>query len=618
MKDKGFSSRWKRHEGIGLAIIGASIAVALVITGFVLHTNRETKHTLIQVQSQRLSHAFASISHDAASLDNVLRECLKAASGVERDEHFAYLVVRDENGGLAGQIARPGVVVPSVAPRLDPSSWYSERIFPDASGRTMHESVAPILANGEYVGSASLAFFEPGYLTDGPGWSFMAALSLPVILLGAFFYVLFRFETYPIIALSSQLQNILECREPVQGVGVKATGLIHELVEKLNGFLEKNRIKVSAMEKDQHRAFTSQKILQYKLERLESLLEEFPEGLLIMDDNGVITFANGWAGDFIDIECQEMIGKRFSDWCRNEPLAELLRRYCGITQRLRRQSGVEINPAHLPGTTIAVNAYPLAGNHDGNSHGTLVVFRDMTCESLARQSRGEFVAHVAHELKSPLNVLKMYSEMLLGEEGKDESFRIEAVNTIYDEVDRLSALITSLLSISKIEMGSITLDRQRVKLLDLLADVFETMQRNDRGHDLRYSLELPNELSPISADKDLFRVALNNLLTNAIKYNVPGGSVTLQAEENPEEIIIRVLDTGLGMTPEVQLHIFDKFYRSDEEQVRAKPGHGLGLSLAKSIIELHHGKLEVQSAPGSGSQFTIVLAKGGGLVKEGI
>jgi len=123
-------------------------------------------------------------------------------------------------------------------------------------------------------------------------------------------------------------------------------------------------------------------------------------------------------------------------------------------------------------------------------------------------------------------------------------------------------------------------------------------------------------MSTIFVDKDLLRIAITNLLTNAIKYTKAGGRVTLFAEEDDRSIRINVNDTGVGISPADQKHIFLKFFRSDNEEVRKKPGHGLGLPLAKSIIELHHGSLTVESAPGEGSLFTIHFTKGGGFVRE--
>jgi len=176
-------------------------------------------------------------------------------------------------------------------------------------------------------------------------------------------------------------------------------------------------------------------------------------------------------------------------------------------------------------------------------------------------------------------------------------------------VERLSTLISNILSITKIEMGSLGIERQRVKLREFLQDALERASRDARGKDVSISLDAPKELNAIHADKALLSIALNNLLTNAVKYNGPGGSIVLATEENDEAVRISVRDTGIGIAPQDQGHIFEKFYRSSAEEVRQRTGHGLGLALSKEIVQLHHGTLTVHSKLGEGAEFVIELMK---------
>jgi len=179
---------------------------------------------------------------------------------------------------------------------------------------------------------------------------------------------------------------------------------------------------------------------------------------------------------------------------------------------------------------------------------------------------------------------------------------------IQDEVERMNALVGNLLNVSKLETGSMSPERNRVRLDDLLRDAYDQALPRAEGRDLRVQLDLPRELAAVAVDKDLFRIALNNLLTNAIKYNRPGGTVTLAAREEHNEIIIAVRDTGIGIAPSDQLRVFEKFYRASERGAQApRGGHGLGLYLAAQIIELHHGRIVLDSVPGQGSTFSIHL-----------
>jgi signal transduction histidine kinase len=249
--------------------------------------------------------------------------------------------------------------------------------------------------------------------------------------------------------------------------------------------------------------------------------------------------------------------------------------------------------------------------------GTLVVFHDKTQELLAKSARDQFISSVAHELKSPLNVIHMSAETLLDDKNIPVGERIQSINIINDEVERLSTLISNLLNITMMEAGNMVLDYQRVKIFDFLKDTMSSVTRSNSPEAPQFHIQLSNNLSTIEVDKNLLRIALNNLLTNAIKYNKPNGDVTLNADEIDDQLIIKISDTGIGISDQDQERIFEKFYRSENDIVRKKSGHGLGLALAKEIIELHGGKLLLQSAVGEGSTFTVILKKSSSLLKPG-
>jgi signal transduction histidine kinase len=276
---------------------------------------------------------------------------------------------------------------------------------------------------------------------------------------------------------------------------------------------------------------------------------------------------------------------------------------------------VEFIPEQNPDITVSVNAYPLFTPKEGdNICGTLVVFKDISSDILADQARGDFINHVSHELKSPLNVIHMYAESLLEPNLPNEQL-INSINVINDEVERLTNLIGNLLNISKIEAGSISIDMQRVKLNEFLEDTFNSVARSGNNDAIQFELNLAPNLANIQLDKELFRVALNNVLTNAVKYNNSGGKVSFSAEETEEKIILTINDSGIGISEKDQANVFEKFYRSDDDNVIQRSGHGLGLALAKEIIDLHHGTIRLESTLGEGSIFIIELKKTSSFLK---
>ena len=246
------------------------------------------------------------------------------------------------------------------------------------------------------------------------------------------------------------------------------------------------------------------------------------------------------------------------------------------------------------------------------------MFRDETQEALARKARTDFVSHLSHELKSPLNVLALYSESLLGEAGKSREHQVEAANVIASEVDRLSSLITGLLNMTQIESGSISPDRSLVKLQDLVTAAFDEAKHLAVDKNCSFELDMPKEMNPVFVDKDLLRIAVTNLMSNAVKYNKDGGTVKVTVEDTEDALQIRVADTGIGISEEEAAQVFEKFYRSTDDRVQSVGGHGLGLALAKQIIELHHGTLLLNRDREEGAEFIINLWKEATAVKQAI
>jgi len=305
-----------------------------------------------------------------------------------------------------------------------------------------------------------------------------------------------------------------------------------------------------------------------------------------------------------------MMGQKSRDCCDIPEINSLLTFGDVKTSIQANQNTVDIRVEGEGVKSLQFNVYPLfVPNDESRILGRLVVIRDVSENHLMRQRQNEFISHVSHELKTPLSVMSMYSESLLTEGADNEEYRVEAVNVIHDEVERLSTLINNLLAINQYELGGVVAQRDNVRMHELLEDVLQGFSKAKNNQELHFELDIPHEMSMVYIDKDLFRIALNNLMTNAIKYNKPGGRVTLSASEDQDSISISVTDEGFGIDAEEGQQIFNKFFRSSKDEIRKQVGHGLGLSLAKQIVMMHHGELDFESQPGQGSRFFIRLEK---------
>ncbi len=340
---------------------------------------------------------------------------------------------------------------------------------------------------------------------------------------------------------------------------------------------------------------------------------------MILDESGAITFVNQKMAALFGVSTQVILEQPVNNWCDHADVLALLAKFQSDGKKRNFTDTIRFDFRASADRAIATKTYPLfSPTSPSASIGTLIVFRDETKEALARQARIDFVSHLSHELKSPLNVLALYSESLLSETGKSEEFRVEAANVIAAEVERLSSLISGMLSITQIENGSLTPDRNLVKLNDVARDAFEEAKGLAADRECNFELNVPKEMNPVLVDKDLMRVAINNLLSNAVKYNRNGGLVRLTIDETEDAIQVRVEDTGIGVSEDEETRIFEKFFRSDDERVQLAGGHGLGLALARQIVELHNGTLSLNRDRPEGTEFIINLWKESTAVRQAI
>ncbi len=251
-----------------------------------------------------------------------------------------------------------------------------------------------------------------------------------------------------------------------------------------------------------------------------------------------------------------------------------------------------------------------SGTEDASeSHGVVVVMRDITKEREATRMKSEFVARAAHELRTPLSSIRAYVEMLVDGEFEDEKTREEYHNIIQTSADRLGRMIDNMLNISRIEAGTVRINKEPVAISMVVKEAVDGVrpQAEEKG------LTLTEELTPVAfrimADRDMFYQAVLNLLSNAIKYTPEGGSVHVRITPHEENrtIAVEVSDTGVGIPKEDFPKMCQKFFRVEANKKMAK-GTGLGLNLVKHIVEtIHGGKMILKSEVGKGSTFGIVF-----------
>lgn len=224
----------------------------------------------------------------------------------------------------------------------------------------------------------------------------------------------------------------------------------------------------------------------------------------------------------------------------------------------------------------------------------------------ANRLKTEFVSMVSHELRTPLTSIQGYADLLLEDEGIAETQR-ESLTIVKNSSDRLLGLINDLLDLSRMEAGRLNLHRTSLDLARLLPEVAGSLRPLIEAKRQRLRLDLGDALPPVWADADRVTQILTNLISNAHKYSLVEGSITVAARRDDGFVRVDVSDTGIGLSPEDQAQLFTKFFRAHERSPQAAGGTGLGLVITRLLVELHGGRITVSSAPGQGATFTFFL-----------
>lgn len=236
---------------------------------------------------------------------------------------------------------------------------------------------------------------------------------------------------------------------------------------------------------------------------------------------------------------------------------------------------------------------------------TLAAQAAVAIENARLFQQSDLISEMVHELRTPLSSINMAASLLMRPESTLDT-RQEMAEMIFGETQRLNDMATAFLDLARLESGRVQFQPQKIEVRPLLEECVQVMQSKIQERELKVKVECPADLPTIKADRDKLKQVFINLLSNAIKYNQPAGNIDLHAETADDEIVVHVRDTGPGISPEHQEHLFEKFYRVPGTE-KSVQGTGLGLSICKRIIEAHRGSIGFQSQVGVGTDFIVHL-----------
>lgn len=336
---------------------------------------------------------------------------------------------------------------------------------------------------------------------------------------------------------------------------------------------------------------------------LSTVMSQMQNGIIAVDQNLNVIFITSVAKKLLGIVGNpeyKNINEVSKDVKLDDVFVEAMRQGGVYTNEVAARTAV--GRGHRP-----LRLYVSPMRRDDNVVGALAIVEDITELRRLEQVRTDFAANVSHELKTPLTSIRGFVETLQAGAIDNPEMAHKFLKIIMMETERLTRLINDILSISKLESGNDEVATERIRLDKKACDVCEMLSIHAQEKQVSINCHLNGEPVYIIGNPDRVEQLLINLTENAIKYNVPGGSVTVQVFSNENEANVTISDTGIGIAEENLPRLFERFYRVDKGRSRQMGGTGLGLAIVKHIVRSMNGEIEVHSKLGEGTEFLITL-----------
>jgi two-component system phosphate regulon sensor histidine kinase PhoR len=339
-------------------------------------------------------------------------------------------------------------------------------------------------------------------------------------------------------------------------------------------------------------------------QRLEAVLKHMASGVMVVDRNRLIQVINPHAERIFAIKEEKVIGRPYYRVIRNFSLVEHIDQV--LNKLVYQPMTCEFSTLYPMEFTLKAYTAPII--RDGDIEQIVIVFHDITALRRIEKMKSDFVANASHELRTPVASIKGFSETLLDGALEDEQVARRFIDIIDKEAGRLTELLKDLLDLSQIESKSREIEKVPTDILELLRVCVAYFDLPEKEEKIKISIEASEQLPKISANVEMLSRAFYNLIDNAIKYTPREGTVKITvAKGGDNNVVISITDTGIGISQEDLLRIFERFYRVDKARTREIRGTGLGLSIVKHIIEAHQGQIDVHSELGKGTTFIITL-----------
>jgi signal transduction histidine kinase len=597
---------------LGIAVAAVIVIGVVAFTQSLMRQEEKTNIRDIKAQGSQMVNLIALHSiqdFTGEKRDFLLRRLMENSSLQELAYCFVY-----NRFGIPEVSLSPGDVESEIPSHISMRSraargFISQPFKTKQSGHRIYDFANPILENGKQTGTVRIGLkLPPLSIMSMERISLMGMLSFLIISAVILVYYVFVRTLKPLEQFSGNILKGADASGAVAANSSNGFG-IATMMENFQHSMTHFQANLEKMEANNRDLASKMGVLRFEKNHVLNILNSVNFGIIITDLHDNVCHINDYVLNLFNTERCDAIDSPLEEVLQNDEITSFISEQQGLEQPRNNLHLDIMFPELAPGETYRIScSYLLDG--DKSLIGKMILFNHVTREKEAAKTTREFTTHLSHELLTPLTTIKSYSEMLMDGEIEDTETQKEFYNTINGETTRLSRLIKDLLDLSKIEMGSLTLNKGLVKSDWLFEDSIAAVEGAAQQKNISIQRHLPDNFPALFGDKDKLKVAVINILNNAVKYTPENGEIDMALREEDSSVVLDIRDTGHGMSEEDRSHIFDKFYRSSNPQIAEQQGSGLGLALTSEIIGLHEGEITVQSELGHGTHFMIKIPKG--------
>ncbi len=543
--------------------------------------NSQLDNLRSQLENEARVTAEASLPVFLSSGDQSNLDALAKKLGAEIDTRVTIIALdgtvlgdSDQDPSAMENHANRPEVKDALATGVGESTRYSTTL-----GQKMMYVAVSISYQGEILGVArvSLPLTAVESLVHRVTVSIITATAVAALLVILAAWVIARITTRPIRRLTAASKRIAS-GELGQKITIEAKDEVGELAHAFNEMSARLKELVATISEDRA--------------RLATILDNMADGIIMADAEGNISLANKAAEKLFNIK--DARNKPLIEAVRDHEVDEVLKLCLKTAKTQAAQYESSTSKRYLRAIAI-----PIAHS------GVLLLFQDLTELRNLQTTRRELIGNISHEFRTPLAGIKAMVETLRAGAVGDKKAARDFLTRIDSEVDRLTHMVAELTELSRIETGKAELRQEPVNLNNLVEEVIAQLSPQAERQKLTIKKKLAARLPKVSADKDRVRQVISNLVHNAIKFTETGGKITITTRTLEGSVVVDIADTGIGIPKEDLPRVFERFYKGDK--ARAGEGTGMGLAIAKHVVEAHGGNIWVESEEGKGATFSFSL-----------